>query len=154
MIIYKDIISGDELFSNTFPVKEIGAAYEVDAKIISIEAGDDDPDAETQVIDLLRSYNFVQVDFDKKSYMAYIKTYLNQIKTKLEKINPSRVPAFQQETAALVKKILGNFAGYEFFSGESMNESAMAVLLNYREDGVTPYFTFFKDGLSSEEKAV
>ncbi len=28
---------------------------------------------------------------------------------------------------------------------------AMIVLLNYREDGVTPYLTFFKDGLKVEK---
>jgi hypothetical protein len=27
----------------------------------------------------------------------------------------------------------------------------MVALLNYREDGVTPFFTFFKDGLKVEK---
>ncbi len=40
---------------------------------------------------------------------------------------------------------------YEFYIGESMNPDAMVALLNYREDGVTPYFTFFKDGLKEEK---
>lgn len=33
------------------------------------------------------------------------------------------------------------------FTGESMNADGMVALLNYREDGVTPYLTFWKDGL-------
>jgi hypothetical protein len=28
---------------------------------------------------------------------------------------------------------------------------AMVVLLNYREDGVTPFLTFFKDGVKVEK---
>jgi hypothetical protein len=40
---------------------------------------------------------------------------------------------------------------YEFYTGESMDPDGMVALLNYREDGVTPYFTFFKDGLAEEK---
>ncbi|KAJ2046355.1 hypothetical protein GGH13_009350, partial [Coemansia sp. S155-1] len=47
-----------------------------------------------------------------------------------------------------VKTVLGNFKDYDFYTGESMNIDGMIVLLNYREDGVTPFLTFFKDGLT------
>lgn len=30
-----------------------------------------------------------------------------------------------------------------------MNPDGAVMLLNYREDGVTPYFTVFKDGLKT-----
>jgi len=42
---------------------------------------------------------------------------------------------------------VANFKDYEFYTGESMNPDGMVALLNYREDGITPYFTFWKDGL-------
>lgn len=32
-----------------------------------------------------------------------------------------------------------------------MDPDGMVALLNYREDGITPYFTFFKDGLKEEK---
>jgi hypothetical protein len=32
-----------------------------------------------------------------------------------------------------------------------MDPEGMVALLNYREDGITPYFTFFKDGLVEEK---
>lgn len=32
-----------------------------------------------------------------------------------------------------------------------MDPEGMVALLNYREDGITPYFTFFKDGLKQEK---
>lgn len=48
-----------------------------------------------------------------------------------------------------VKKILTDFKDYEFYVGESMSPEGMVVLLNYREDGVTPFITFFKDGVKA-----
>ena len=32
-----------------------------------------------------------------------------------------------------------------------MNPDAMVVFMNYREDGLTPYFMFFKDGVREEK---
>ena len=49
--------------------------------------------------------------------------------------------------AAFAKKIVGSFGDWEFFTGESMDPEGMVALLNYREDGVTPYLVFWKDGL-------
>jgi hypothetical protein len=50
--------------------------------------------------------------------------------------------------SAYAKKIVASFKDWEFFTGESMNPDGMIVLLNYREDGVTPYVVVWKHGLS------
>lgn len=39
----------------------------------------------------------------------------------------------------------------KFYIGENMNPDGMVALLDYREDGVTPYMIFFKDGLEMEK---
>lgn len=39
----------------------------------------------------------------------------------------------------------------QFFTGESINPDGAVGLLDFREDGVTPYMTFFKDGLEIEK---
>jgi len=57
------------------------------------------------------------------------------------------VSAFEKGASAYAKKIVGNFKDYEFLIGESMDPDGMVVLLNYREDGVTPYITVWKHGL-------
>lgn len=54
---------------------------------------------------------------------------------------------FETKAGGYAKKIIANFKDYEFFTGESMNPDGMIVLLNYREDGVTPYVTIWKHGL-------
>jgi hypothetical protein len=46
------------------------------------------------------------------------------------------------------KKVIGSFKDWEFFTGESMDPDGMIVLLNYREDGTTPYVVVWKHGLS------
>ncbi|POI19149.1 hypothetical protein CIB84_017107, partial [Bambusicola thoracicus] len=53
--------------------------------------------------------------------------------------------------AEQIKHILANFKNYQFFVGENMNPDGMVALLDFREDGVTPYMIFFKDGLEIEK---
>ena len=57
------------------------------------------------------------------------------------------IKEFETGAQSFAKKIIGNFKDYEFLTGESMNPDGMIVLLNYREDGVTPYVTVWKHGL-------
>lgn len=119
----------------------------------SAEGGDDEgaDDSAQTVNNVIYSFRLSPTSFDKKSYMTYIKGYMKALKAKLNETNPERVASFEKNAATLVKKILGNFKDYEFYVGESMNPDGMVALLNYREDGVTPYFTFFKDGLVEQK---
>ncbi|CAO3660149.1 unnamed protein product [Rhizopus stolonifer] len=162
MLLYTDLLTGDEMFSDAFPIKEVDdIAYEVDCKMITVEQGDVDiganPSAEDApedvensaqtVNNVVYSFRLASTQFDKKTYMSYIKGYMKALKLKLAETNPERVAAFEKGASTLVKKILGNFKDYEFYTGESMDPEGMVALLNYREDGITPYFTLFKDGL-------
>ncbi|KAF8165303.1 translationally controlled tumor-associated [Crassisporium funariophilum] len=162
MLLYEDIIAGDELFSDAFPLKEVDdIVYEVDCQLITVKAGADidigaNPSAEDQddaleegskqVNNVVESFRLQPTSFDKKSYLTYLKTYMKAVKTKLAETSPDRVDKFEKGAAAYAKKIIANFKDYEFYSSESMNPDGMVALLNYREDGVTPYFTFWKDG--------
>jgi Translationally controlled tumour protein len=79
------------------------------------------------------------------------------------------IKEFEKGAQSFAKKILGNFKDYEFLIGESMDPDGMyvaipllsyclnvllisffyrVILLNYREDGITPYVTVWKHGLS------
>ncbi|TXT10901.1 hypothetical protein VHUM_01652 [Vanrija humicola] len=166
MIIYQDIITGDELVSDAYEVKEIDdVAYEVDCEMIIVKEGDVDiganPSAEeaeealengaTQINNVVHSFRLQSTVFDKKSYLTYLKGYMKAVKAELEKSNPERVPIFEKNAQAFAKKIIGNFKDYEFYVGESMNPDGQVALLNYREDGTTPYFTFWKDGLKKQK---
>jgi hypothetical protein len=159
MLLYKDSITEDEMFSDSFPMKLIDeVVYEVDCSMMIIKQGADvnigaNPSAEEQaealedgavsVNNIVYSFRLQSTGFDKKSYMTHLKGYMKAIK-------PTEGPAkeeFESKANAVAKRILANFKDYEFYIGESMNPDGMVALLNYREDGVTPYFTFWKHGL-------
>ncbi|EIE88917.1 hypothetical protein RO3G_13628 [Rhizopus delemar RA 99-880] len=115
----------------------------------SAEGEDEGVESSAQTVNnVVHSFRLVETQFDKKSYMSYIKGYMKELKKKLQETKPERVEAFEKGAASLVKRILTNFKDYEFYTGESMNPDGMVALLNYREDGITPFFTLFKDGLT------
>ncbi|XP_062302432.1 translationally-controlled tumor protein homolog [Osmerus eperlanus] len=170
MIIYKCIITGDEMFSDSLKVKETpdGMMYEVTGKLTSrtdniddsliggnasAEGGDEGCAGSTvSGVDIVLNSNLQETTpYDKKAYSGYIKKYLKDVKAKLEETNPDRVKDFMAKAPACVKMILENIDKYQFFMGEGQNPDGMIGLLDYREDGVTPYMLFFKDGLEAEK---
>jgi hypothetical protein len=167
MLIYKDVISGDEMVSDAYDIKEIdGAVFEVDSQLINVKPGADvdigaNPSAEDgeealedgaiSINNVVYSFRLQETSFDKKSFMTYIKGYMKKVKAYLAEHNPDAVEAFEKGATNYVKKIVGNFKDYEFFTGESMDPDGMVVLLNYREDGTTPYLIFWKHGLKEDK---
>lgn len=166
MLIYTDILTGDELLSSAFDFKEVDdVVYEVDATMVKVKEGADvdigaNPSAEggddayesedtTQVNNVVYNSRLQETSFDKKSYVSYIKGYMKKVKAYLEQHDPEQIPVFEKGAAAYVKKIITNFKDYEFFTGESMDPDGMVPLVNWREDGVTPYVIFWKHGLKS-----
>ncbi|XP_041806227.1 translationally-controlled tumor protein homolog [Chelmon rostratus] len=169
MIIYKCVISGDEMFSDTFKVKvsDNEIFFEVEGKTVTRRDDIDEsllganPSAEgvpegtdessVSGVDIVLNHKLVETSFDKKSYLPYMKDYMKAIKAHLAKTNPERVEKFMADAPAAVKTIIADIKNLQFFTGESMNPEGMVGLLNYREDGVTPYMLFFKDGLLVEK---
>nr|POE86541.1 translationally-controlled tumor protein like [Quercus suber] len=168
MIIFKDIITGDELISDSYDIKEIdGVVYEADCKKITVgvgdidiganasaeEAGEDADDQAQTVIDVVHSFRLNETQFDKKSYLSHLKGYMKAVKEKMKANGASDedVTTFEKGASGYAKKIVGAFKDYEFLIGESMDPDGMVVLLNYREDGVTPFVTVWKHGLKEEK---
>lgn len=159
------------MFSDIYPIKEScgGLCYEVDGRIVTRVEGqiddaliggnasaegclDEGSDSTTiSGCDIVLNHHLQETCFTKESYKQYIKDYMKAIKAKLEKNNPDRVKPFMCGAAEKIKDILGKFKDYQFYTGESMNPEGMVALLDYREDGITPYLTFFKDGLEIEK---
>nr|6IZB_A Chain A, Translationally-controlled tumor protein [Homo sapiens] len=144
MIIYRDLISHDEMFSDIYKIREIadGLCLEVEGKMVS---------GGITGVDIVMNHHLQETSFTKEAYKKYIKDYMKSIKGKLEEQRPERVKPFMTGAAEQIKHILANFKNYQFFIGENMNPDGMVALLDYREDGVTPYMIFFKDGLEMEK---
>ena len=111
------------------------------------EAEEGVEDGVETVNNVIYSMRLQPTSFDKKSYLGYLKGYMKKVKAHLSEKNPERVEAFEKAAQNYAKKIVANFKDFEFYTGDKMDPEAMVVLLNYREDGTTPYLVFFKDGL-------
>lgn len=166
MIIYTDIISGDELLSDAYDLSLVdGVIYEANCDMVKVggdnidiganpsaEDGDDDLEEGVELVNnVVHSFRLQQTMFDKKSFLTYIKGYMKEIKNRLQETNPEEVPIFEKGAQAYVKKVIGSFKDWEFFTGESMDPDAMLILLNYREDGTTPYVAIWKHGVRAEK---
>ncbi|KAK5063699.1 hypothetical protein LTR16_010234, partial [Cryomyces antarcticus] len=110
------------------------------------EADEGLEEGQTQVIDVVHSFRLNETQFDKKSYLSHLKTYMKKVKEAMKNNGSSddEVKEFEKSAAGYAKKIVAGFKDYEFLIGESMDPDGMVILLNYREDGVTPYVTVWK----------
>lgn len=166
MIIYKDVISGDELLSDAYDLKLVDdAVYEADCAMVNVGGGDVDiganpsaEDAEEGVEDgsetvnnVVYSFRLQQTQFDKKSFLVYIKGYMKKVKAYLQEHNPDAVSVFEKGATTYVKKVVGSFKDWDFYTGESMDPDAMIIMLNYREDGTTPFVAVWKHGVQEEK---
>lgn len=167
MIIYKDVFSDDELLSDAYDAKLVdGVVYEANCQMIKVKDGadvdiganpsaedaDDDLDEDVQIVNnIVYSFNLQPTSFSKKAFMVYIKAYMKKVKAYLAENSPDEVEPFMKGATTYVKKILKHFKDYEFYTGESMDPDAMVLMLNYREDGQTPYIAIWKHGVNEEK---
>lgn len=171
MKIFKDIITGDEMFSDTYKMKLVDdVIYEVYGKLItrshgdiqldganpSAEEADEGTDTATESgVDVVLN-NRLQECFafgDKKSFTLYLKDYMKKLIAKLEVSAPDQVEVFKTNMNKQMKEILGRFKELQFFTGESMDCDGMVAMCEYREiDGQSvPVLMFFKHGLEEEK---
>merc|ERR1711983_360071 len=172
MKIYKDVFSGDELFSDTYPIKVVDdVLYEVTGKHItrsqgeiqlegsnaSAEGGDDEGTESTSEsgVDIILNHRLTETGFgSKKDYMVYLKDYMKKVVKYLEDNDRSgEVDTFKKNINNVMKELLGKFKDLQFFTGESMDSDAMILILDYREvDGEErPILMAFKHGISEEK---
>ncbi|XP_075396177.1 translationally-controlled tumor protein-like [Tenrec ecaudatus] len=161
MIIYRDLISRDELFSDMYKIWEItgGLCLEVEGTMVRRAQGHiydaliggnastegtegDGPEHKVVTdVDIVMNHHLQETSFTKEAYKRYIKDYMKSLKGKLEERKPERMKPF----------MTANFKKYQFFQGENTIPDGMVALLDYCEGGGTPYMIFFKDGLEMEK---
>uniref|UniRef100_A0A4X2LTQ9 Translationally-controlled tumor protein n=1 Tax=Vombatus ursinus TaxID=29139 RepID=A0A4X2LTQ9_VOMUR len=139
MITYWDLISHDEMFFDIYKIQEITnrLCLEVEGKMVSRTEGTIDD-------------SFIGGNTSVKGPEGE-GTDATAIPGVDIVINHHLVKPFMRRTAEQIKHILPNFKNYQFFIGENMNPDGMVALLDFREDGVTPYMIFFKDVLEMEK---
>ena len=149
MLLYLDIISDDELVSDSFKLNDVDdIMYRVDTQMVADRDDEDGPD----VINVISIHQLKEVQYKKKQYMMSIKKYIGAIVEKLTVTNPERVPIFKKKASEfLMKTILPNFAEYQLFSGKDMDPTGMIILAKYEGENITPSLFFWKDGVKEEK---
>jgi len=175
MIIFKDIISGDEMFSDAFDIDDSymdGAFYKIKCKKVtkggtqldgaafgfnaSEEAGDDegvDEEAVEQVWDVVDSHQLQStIPFDKKMFNGYVKTYAKAVLAALEEKGlTDKAAEFKKSAGAAVKYMKSIITDCDIFMGESGNIDGSMAYLNFEENGIDAYMLFFKGAIFEEK---
>merc|ERR1712123_551561 len=171
MKIYKDVFTGDELFSDTYPMKLVdNCMYEVYGKHITrkaddiqlagfnapAEEADEGTDGSSESgVDLVLNHRLVETGFgSKKDYTVYLKDYMKKVVKYLEDNNrTAEVDEFKKNINGVMKELLGKFKDLQFFTGESMEADAMILIMDYRdyEGEERPVIMAFKHGLDEEK---
>merc|ERR1712141_638248 len=171
MHIYEDVFSGDEMFSDTYPIKLVhDCLWEVTGKHISrtedeiqlagsnasAEEADEGTDtASVSGVDIILNHRLVETGFgSKKDYTVYLKDYMKKVVKYLEDNNRAgEVDEFKKNINGVMKELLGKFKDLQFFTGESMNPDAMILMVDYKdyEGEERPVIMAFKHGLEEEK---
>ena len=162
MIVYQDLLTGDELLSDSFPYKEIqnGILWEVEGKWVvqgavdvdiganpSAEGGEDEgvDDQAIKVVDIVDTFRLQeQPTFDKKQFVTYIKRYIKNLTPKLPE---DRQEEFKKNVEGAAKWLISKLRDLQFFVGESMHDDGCLVFAYYKEGSTDPTFLYFADGL-------
>ncbi|PWY76659.1 TCTP family protein [Aspergillus eucalypticola CBS 122712] len=176
MIIYTDIVSGDEVLADTYKIQEDPESkllwtcdcrkylkksnedFQLEGANPSAEGGDDDAGGEGEAVmvhDIEDQFrlNWLKTEEglkpSKDAFKGHLKSYVKKVLAKLTETGASKetIDEFKAGAAGAVKKILGNYDNYDVMMGQSMDGDAMHILIDFREDGVTPYATLWKHGL-------
>merc|ERR1711994_457938 len=174
MLIYKDFITGDELCSDSFPtsypeeyngvvMKVIGRtrtdAGGIDDALIGGNASADGADADAGAddtavtgINVILNHKLQSTQFTKKDFKVYFGAWMKKAAKWIEENKgKERADAFKKDGLEAFKKIFSTFKDWDLYVGENMDPEGSVVFMNYREDGVTPYFWLFKDALEEEK---
>ncbi|KAG0531236.1 hypothetical protein BDA96_04G006400 [Sorghum bicolor] len=162
MLVYQDLLSGDELLSDSFQYKEIfdGVLWEVEGKWVvkgavdvdiganpSAEGGEDEgvDDQTERVVDIVDTFRLQeQPTFDKKTFVTNIKRYIKNLTGKLE---PEKADEFKKGIEGATKFLLSKLKDLQFFVGESMHDDGSLVFAYYKEGATDPTFLYFAHGL-------
>jgi len=179
MIIYKDIISGDELFSDAFEIEENfqGAFYKLRPKKIKVgatqldgaafgfnaseEGGEDEGVDDSEVVTKWDVQDQHQLETvppfanSKEFVKGYFKDYCKRVKEILEEKGQEDEAKEWMKMAAsglafMKKQLTSKDDGYELFIGQKQDYEGSMGYINWDEND-EPYMLFFKHAIEAEK---
>lgn len=173
MRVYKCIVTGDELFTDTYPVQKKGGIYKVKGKYVtrsekmdesklganpSAEEAEEGTDAATvSGIDVVLDNRLQPTGFgNKKEYMAYFKDFVKKLEEYWRSVKPDLdVDAWRKEIQGTFKEVVADFKDFEFFTGSSVNPDGNIALVKWEtpegETDEVPFVYFYVEGVKEEK---
>ena len=155
MKTYRDVFSGDELFSDTYKVSLVdNMMYEVLGKYKSTKEDKvvlegnfgfcADYEATTSGIDIILNHKLVNTGFgEKKNFSKYLMCYREKVLKYLEENDrTAEIDEFKSNINNVMKEMMGKFKDLQFFTGKTIQ---IGFLLNFLFDlfDFTNFFTRF-----------
>ena len=164
MRVFIDHISGDEMFSDSYPHVEIfdGAGIEAKAKYVTKGAAvvmlatdeeEEEQEGET-VVDIQDAFELQEIQgFSRAEFMAWAKGYLPKVVAKLKELGKEdRIPGFKAGATQLIKLIAGKWDEMQLFAGAKNDfEGALCFAYQKEQEDEGPTFLYFKDGLKEQK---
>jgi hypothetical protein len=172
MIVYTDVISGDEVLSSAFTQEDVldaeGNVIEgmkmVQSKMISKDdnvdvgcgdafgGGGDEVDSGAQMVNnVIDSFQFTETQLGTAmECKGWLKEYFNKVVETLKGKGkgPDTIKPFKQSAPGIAKFLITNFAELQFFLGPSFDPDFM-VFAMYPEGATTPNFYYIMGGLEA-----
>jgi len=180
MIIFKDLLTGDELFSDAFdfdPDFQDGTFYklkvqkvkvggaQLDGAAFGFNASEENPDEGTAdaddivtVWDVVDQHQLMEApQFDRNGFKAYFKPFAKAVASKLkEEGREDDAKDFQKKALAGMKYLVDMIKkdDVEVWNGSSQNPDGSAGYINWETDANgddVPFMLFFKHAVVSEK---
>jgi len=177
MIVYKDLLSGDEMLSDAFklePVKD-SEGNEIPGLMmcqsLMIRKSDDDidtgcgnefggaeedagVDSSVQMVNnIIDGFQYTETQIGSANdFKSWIKEYMNAVVLKLREKGKAKeeIQAFKATAPAIAKFFLQNFKDVQFFLGPSFCPESMVFSI-YPEGATTPNFYYIMGGYTAEK---
>jgi hypothetical protein len=176
MLVYRDIITGDEIITDSFNVQQ---AKDTDGEIVpgllfveslSIPKGEDNVDvgcgnafggdgeeaggAQVEMVNnVMEGFQYTETQVGTASdFKAWLKEYMNAVVEKLKETikdaekRKAAVQGFKASAPGIAKFFIKQYNDVQFYLTASFNPESMVFSI-YPEGGLTPNFYFIEGGV-------
>jgi hypothetical protein len=175
MIVFKDVISGDEMMTDAFAHKpvlnddgeEVPGLFMVESSVtikgadnVDIGCGNafgdavEEDDSVEKVNNVIDPFKYTEVPFSARSeFKEYMKDYVKKLRSTMKEqgVEQPKIKEFMSQAPEFVKFLMSKFDDLQFYSGETMDPEACMAYSIYPEGATTPNFMYISAALVSEK---
>lgn len=169
MIVYKDLFTGDEVLSDSFPVSPVeGVPGLIQAESSMIAVGGDvdigcgnafggGGEEEEVDSDVVKENNisgaagfaYMEMPFGSKTeFKDWATEYVRKLRQELKGSGTpvEEIKKFMNEAPVFLKWLMGKYDDLQFFVSKSMNPDGGIIFSYYKDGAMTPTFIYIEKG--------